>query len=116
VNAVRPVGPCVVDIEFRNSRGTLQLIEPRGLTKTLPSMALQHHQEISRKYGNMTVGILRQFYGSFAPHCADSEKLRDVFQKLDVYSLNQLVSAYSSGKLERFCRQAALTFQPSSRP
>jgi hypothetical protein len=79
-------------------------------------MALQHHQEVSRKYGNVPVGILRQFYGSFAPHCADSEKLRDVFQKLDVYSLTQLVSDYSSGKLERLCRQPALTFQPSSRP
>ena len=79
-------------------------------------MALQHPREIGLKYGNVTIRILREFYGSFAPHCADSEKLGDVFQKLDVYSLTQLVSDYSSGKLERICRQAALTFQRSSRP
>jgi hypothetical protein len=31
----------------------------------------------------VTVRILREFYGSFAPHCADNEKLSDVIPKLD---------------------------------
>ena len=32
--------------------------------------------EINLRYGSITVRALREFYGSFAPHCADSEKLR----------------------------------------
>jgi hypothetical protein len=32
----------------------------------------------------VTVRILREFYGSFAAHCADNEKLSDVIPKLDV--------------------------------
>jgi hypothetical protein len=41
-------------------------------------MALQHHRDT-----DVTVRILREFYGSFAPHCADNEKLSDVIPKLD---------------------------------
>jgi hypothetical protein len=70
-------------------------------------MALQHFREIGMKYGNVPVRILREFYGSFAPHCADDEKLSDVIPKLDVLSLTQLVRDYKSGKLERICREAA---------
>jgi hypothetical protein len=53
----------------------------------------QHHDalsEISLKYGHIRVGILRDFYGSFAPHCADSEKLSEVLSDLDEPSLTQL--------------------------
>ena len=40
---------------------------------------------ISRKHGEMLIGTLRKTYGyNFAPHCADHEKLSDVFYKLDV--------------------------------
>jgi hypothetical protein len=71
-------------------------------------MALfQHHRVISLKYGNVTVGILRQFHGSFAPHCADNEMLSDIISKLDVHSLTQLIRDYNSGTLERICRRAA---------
>jgi hypothetical protein len=66
-------------------------------------MALQHHREIGVKYGNVTTRILREFYGSFAPHCANNEKLSDVISKLDVCSLTQLVRDYNSGKLKRIC-------------
>jgi len=70
-------------------------------------MALQHHREIGQKYGDVTIRVLRQYYGSFAPHCADNEKLRDVLPKLDAPSLTQLVRDYKSGKLAEICREAA---------
>ena len=69
-------------------------------------MALRYHREIRLKYGNVTIRILREFYGSFAPHCANNEKLSDVISKLDVCSLTQLVRDYKSGKLKGICRQA----------
>jgi hypothetical protein len=34
----------------------------------------------------VTVRILREFYGSFAAHCADNEKLSDVIPKLDAHN------------------------------
>jgi len=61
--------------------------------------------ELSRKYGNALVGPLRKFYGSFAPHCADDEKLSDVLHKLDGASLSQLIRDYEAGKLERICQR-----------
>jgi hypothetical protein len=42
---------------------------------------------------------LRQLYGSFAPHCADSDKLGEVFEKLDEASLCQLLRDFRSGAL-----------------
>jgi hypothetical protein len=61
--------------------------------------------ELSRKYGNALIGSLRKAYGSFAPHCADYERLSDVLHKLDVASLSQLIRDHKAGKLERICQQ-----------
>jgi hypothetical protein len=76
-------------------------------------MALKHGNdtanELALKYGSISVGTLRKFYGSFAPHIADSEKLREVLANLDGASLTQLVRDYKSGKLDRIC-------QPGSEP
>jgi hypothetical protein len=60
--------------------------------------------ELSRKYGNALIGSLRKVYGSFAPHCADYERLSDVLHKLDVASLSQLIRDHNAGKLERICQ------------
>ncbi len=62
--------------------------------------------ELSRKYGNTLVGTFRQAYGSFAPHCAKSDRLSDVLHKLDVASLRQLIRDYEAGKLGQICRSA----------
>ena len=59
--------------------------------------------ELSRKYGNALIGSLRKAHGSFAPHCADNERLSDVLHKLDVASLSQLIRDHEAGKLERIC-------------
>jgi hypothetical protein len=76
-------------------------------------MAVKHQidtaNELALKYGSISVGTLREFYGSFAPHCADSEKLSEVLSNLDGASLTQLVRDYKSGKLDRIC-------QPGSEP
>jgi hypothetical protein len=61
--------------------------------------------ELSRKYGNALIGSLRKEYGSFAPHCADYEKLSDVLHKLDVASLSRLIRDHESGRLERICQR-----------
>jgi hypothetical protein len=61
--------------------------------------------ELSRKYGNALIASLRKAYGSFAPHCADHERLSDVLHKLDVASLSQLIRDQETGKLERICQQ-----------
>ena len=61
--------------------------------------------ELSRKYGNALIGSLRKAYGSFAPHCADDEKLSDVLHKLDVASLSLLIRDHKAGKLEGICQQ-----------
>lgn len=74
-------------------------------------MTLEDHPirlgEIGLRYGSITVRALREFYGSFAPHCADSEKLGEVLTDLDEASLAQLVRDHKSGKLDRICRDAA---------
>jgi hypothetical protein len=49
----------------------------------------------------------REFYGSFAPHCADSEKLGEVFEDLDEASLSQLLRDFKSGKLAKICQDVA---------
>jgi hypothetical protein len=71
-------------------------------------MALKHRNdtanELTLKYGSISVGTLRELYGSFAPHIADSEKLREVLANLDGASLTQLVRDYKSGKLDRICQ------------
>jgi hypothetical protein len=60
--------------------------------------------EISRKHGNTLIGTLRKTYGSFAPHCADHERLSEVLYKLDESSRCHLIRDYSAGKLEQICR------------
>jgi hypothetical protein len=73
-------------------------------------MSLENHQtrlgEMGLRYGSITVRTLRDFYGSFAPHCADSEKLSEVLADLDEASLTQLVRDHKTGKLDRICRDA----------
>ena len=61
--------------------------------------------ELSRKYGNALIGSLRKAYGSFAPYCADNERLGDVLHKLDAASLSQLIRDHRAGKLKRICQQ-----------
>jgi hypothetical protein len=74
-------------------------------------MTLENHPnrlgEISLRYGSISVRTLREFYGSFAPHCADREKLGEVLQDLDEASLSQLLRDFKSGKLAKICRDVA---------
>ena len=63
--------------------------------------------EMGLRYGSMTVRTLREFYGSFAPHCADSEKLGEVLEGLDEASLSQLLRDFKSGKLAKICQGVA---------
>jgi hypothetical protein len=63
--------------------------------------------ELSRKYGDTLIGSLRKAYGSFAPHCADYERLSDVLHKLDTASLSQLIRDHAAGKLERICNESS---------
>jgi hypothetical protein len=76
-------------------------------------MALKHQNEaaneLALRYGSISVGSLRKLYGSFAPHCADDEKLSEVLADLDGASLTQLIRDYKRGRLEKIC-------QPHSRP
>jgi hypothetical protein len=71
-------------------------------------MAFKHQNdtanELARKYGSTSIGTLREFYGSFAPHCADGEKLSEALANLDGASVTQLVRDYKSGKLDRICQ------------
>ena len=63
-------------------------------------MTLELHRdrlgEINLRYGSITVRALREFCGSFAPHCADSEKLSGVLADLDEASLTQLVRDFKT--------------------
>ena len=61
--------------------------------------------ELSSKYGSALIGSLRKAYGSFAPHCADDERLSDVLLKLDKASKSQLIRDHEAGKLKRFCKE-----------
>lgn len=63
--------------------------------------------EIGLRYGSMTIRALREFYGSFAPHCADSEKLGEVLEDLDEASLSQLLRDFKSGKLAKIRQDVA---------
>lgn len=61
--------------------------------------------EMSRKFGNTPIGILRQHYGKdFAYGCADNEKLGDMLQNVDEPSLSKLVKDLEAGKLEGICK------------
>jgi hypothetical protein len=60
--------------------------------------------ELALKYGSISVRTLRDFYGSFAPHCADGQKLSEVLADLDGASLTQLIRDYKSGRLEKICQ------------
>jgi hypothetical protein len=57
--------------------------------------------------GSVTVRTLREFYGSFAPHLADSKKLSEVLDELDVASLSQLIRDFKSGKLAKISQDVA---------
>jgi hypothetical protein len=74
-------------------------------------MALELHRdrlgEINLRYGSLTVRALREFYGSFAPHCADREKLGEVLEDLDEASLSQLLRDFKSGRLAKICQDIA---------
>jgi len=63
---------------------------------------------IRRGYGSITVRTLREFYGSFAPHLADTKKLSEVLDELDVASLSQLIRDFKSGKLAKISQGVAL--------
>ena len=65
--------------------------------------------ELALNYGSITVRTLRDYYGSFAPHCADDSELGEILPDLDVASLTQVIRDYKSGRLEQIC-------QPVSRP
>jgi hypothetical protein len=65
--------------------------------------------ELALKHGSISVRALRDFYGSFAPHCADDSKLSEILADLDVASLTRVIRDYKSGRLEQIC-------QPCSSP
>jgi hypothetical protein len=63
--------------------------------------------DIRLRYGSVTIGTLRQLYGTFAPHCADGEKLGDVLDKLDEASLYRVLHEFKSGKLAKIYQDVA---------
>jgi hypothetical protein len=71
-------------------------------------MALKHQNikanGLTLRYGSLTIRTLRESYGSFAPHCADSEVLPD----LDAASLTRIVRDYKSGRIEKICQQGRI--------
>src|SRR5690349_19646200 len=67
-------------------------------------------------YGSITVRALREFYGSFAPHLAESKKLSEVLDEMDVASLSQLIRDFKSGKLAKICQNRRATGTWHSRP
>jgi hypothetical protein len=70
---------------------------------------------LALKYGSTTVRTLRDYYGSFAPHCADESELGEILAGLDVASLTQIIRDYKSGRLEQICqRWPDLTVSPPS--
>ena len=87
----------------------MRLMEPRGSPNATQYMALKHQNEtaneLALKYGSISVRTLREFYGSFAPHCADGEKLSEVLADLDGASLAQLVPKTKARKPWRPRRQ-----------
>jgi len=86
-------------------------MEMRGSPKATRDVAFKYQNdtiaELALKCGSINVRTLRDFYGSFAPHCADDLKLSDILTDLDVASLAQLIRDYKSGRLEQICRPRA---------
>jgi hypothetical protein len=60
--------------------------------------------ELALKYGSISIRTLRDFYGSFAPHCADDSKLSEVLADLDVASFTQVTRDYKNGRLAQVCQ------------
>lgn len=72
-------------------------------------MAVERHRdkngEMSRKHGNTLIRTLRRHYGAeFAPGCADTQKLSDVFERVDELSVSKLVRDHERGKLGEVCK------------
>ena len=74
---------------------TIRLDDPHG----------DRNVELSCNYGSALIGSLRKAYVSFAPHCADDERLSDVLHKLDKASISQLIRDHEAGKLKRICKE-----------
>jgi hypothetical protein len=107
--------PCATStISLRRTRLAVELTgiwpveRPKGPAGKRPNMTHQNRPnrlgEIGLRYGSISVRTFREFYGSFAPHCADNEKLGEVLQDLDEASLSQLVRDFKSGKLAKVCQ------------
>lgn len=63
---------------------------------------IQRREHLCERYGDTSVAVFRRIYGShFVPHCRDDEKLKDVFDKLDVESLTNLMLDEKEGNLSR---------------
>ena len=62
--------------------------------------------ELALNYGSITVRTLRDYYGSFAPHCADDSKLSEILADLDVASLTQSFGIIRADGLNRFASRA----------
>jgi hypothetical protein len=62
--------------------------------------------ELALKHGSISVRALRDFYGSFAPHCADDSKLSEILADLDVASLTQSFGIIRADGLNRFASRA----------
>jgi hypothetical protein len=75
------------------------------MTIRLDDLHRGRNVELSRKCGSALIGSLRKVYGSFAPHCADDERLSDVLHKLDEASMSQLIRDHEAGKLKRICKE-----------
>jgi hypothetical protein len=60
--------------------------------------------ELALKYGSISIRTLGDFYGSFAPHCADNSKPSEVFAYLDVASFTQVIRDYKNGRLAQVCQ------------
>ena len=86
------------------------MAEPRGAVfRKAPTVTDRPNKlgPIRLEYGSISVGTLREFYGSFAPHLADNKKLSEVLYELDVASLSQLIRDFKSGKLAKICQDVA---------
>ena len=85
----------------------IRLNEPEGSLEA-QDVALKYQNdkiaELALKCGSISIGTLRDFYGSFAPHCADGTALREVLADLDVASLTQVVRDYKGGRLAKICQ------------
>lgn len=78
-------------------RRTATIVHVRGSPDATQDMAFKRQNptatELALKYGSISVRTLREFYGSFAPHCADGEKLSEVLAG----SINRVSSNLEDG-------------------